>query len=674
MSISRALLMNSPVVILMLLALISTGRTFILDESGCTIRFWKFQKKYTWDQLKTKRIEKFDSPPIITGAFSCYYLTEAVLCPHKIHKPKFVRPSTYGIIHPFSCVYINFNLCNDKWQRGRYYEAEEAVFREKMKQWGIELEEIQGTGTEGQGDGSLVPTPTTTSTQVATHTVASSGFNAAYSYTYDDNGNILSVSDGTYTTSYAYDSANQLIRENNQKANKTWTWDYDNAGNILGKKEYTYTTGTLGTPTDTIDYAYGNDNWGDLLTSYDGKAITYDGVGNMLTYGNNTYSWKHGRQLESMTKDGFVWDYTYNADGLRTSRSSDDYEASYQYYYSGDQLVRMELEEGYGGSSLLQGYMEFSYDANGTPLSVDCNLNFYEEDGYYDNDGNYIDLTVDEDFICTLYYITNLQGDVIALVDESGELVLEYGYDAWGRIIRYQCYADFRYICYYQPLRYRGYVYDYETGLYYLQSRYYDPELGRFINADGQISGVGGDLLGYNQFAYCFNNPVNMSDSSGNWPKLLSGVDDLIKNVVKTLVKVLAVQIVYACSKNLISSRKSADYEAVDKLLENRTVETGNVQLPADTTGLLYNRANRIYASQIIQEDLGGDTQRTISNISSEIFAHQFVADIAKPFSILSGRVPVELDIYGRLSKADIDEGEDRIELFDYIEGAFEWE
>ena len=57
-----------------------------------------------------------------------------------------------------------------------------------------------------------------------------------------------------------------------------------------------------------------------------------------------------------------------------------------------------------------------------------------------------------------------------------------------------------------------------ETGLYYLQSRYYDPELGRFISADGQISGVGGDLLGYNQFAYCFNNPVNMTDATGNWP------------------------------------------------------------------------------------------------------------------------------------------------------------
>lgn len=63
------------------------------------------------------------------------------------------------------------------------------------------------------------------------------------------------------------------------------------------------------------------------------------------------------------------------------------------------------------------------------------------------------------------------------------------------------------------------YYYDNETGFYYLQSRYYDAEIGRFINADGAIAGVGGDVLGYNQFAYCFNNPVNMEDQSGNWPK-----------------------------------------------------------------------------------------------------------------------------------------------------------
>ena len=69
------------------------------------------------------------------------------------------------------------------------------------------------------------------------------------------------------------------------------------------------------------------------------------------------------------------------------------------------------------------------------------------------------------------------------------------------------------------PIRYRGYYYDSETGLYYLQSRYYDPEICRFLNADGEISGVGGDVLGYNMFAYCMNNPVNMEDLSGNWPK-----------------------------------------------------------------------------------------------------------------------------------------------------------
>ena len=70
------------------------------------------------------------------------------------------------------------------------------------------------------------------------------------------------------------------------------------------------------------------------------------------------------------------------------------------------------------------------------------------------------------------------------------------------------------------PLRYRGYYYDSETGFYYVSSRYYDPEIGRWINADSVIAGVGGSVQGYNLFAYCFNNPVNMSDPTGNWPKL----------------------------------------------------------------------------------------------------------------------------------------------------------
>ena len=96
--------------------------------------------------------------------------------------------------------------------------------------------------------------------------------------------------------------------------------------------------------------------------------------------------------------------------------------------------------------------------------------------------------------------------------------MVTYTYDEWGKILSVTGTLA-NTVGQMNPIRYRGYYYDVETGLYYLQSRYYDPETGRFINADGQISGVGGDILGYNMFAYCMNNPVNMSDPSGHWPK-----------------------------------------------------------------------------------------------------------------------------------------------------------
>ena len=91
-------------------------------------------------------------------------------------------------------------------------------------------------------------------------------------------------------------------------------------------------------------------------------------------------------------------------------------------------------------------------------------------------------------------------------------------------------------------LRYRGYVYDRETGLYYLNSRYYDPETGRFISADGNISDVGGVIQGNNMYAYCFNNPVNMVDYNGNWPNW----DTLVKGALLATVGVLAVAAVVA--------------------------------------------------------------------------------------------------------------------------------
>jgi len=115
------------------------------------------------------------------------------------------------------------------------------------------------------------------------------------------------------------------------------------------------------------------------------------------------------------------------------------------------------------------------------------------------------------------FYLKNAQGDVTGLVNSSGTQVVAYTYDAWGNpLTTTGTMADT--LGKLNPLRYRGYVYDTETGLYYVSSRYYDPEFGRFINADDiDYLGADGSPLSYNLFAYCLNNPVNRFDVNGNW-------------------------------------------------------------------------------------------------------------------------------------------------------------
>jgi RHS repeat-associated protein len=331
------------------------------------------------------------------------------------------------------------------------------------------------------------PTGTTTSAQVATYTTATpNGYSVTYSYEYDDNGNIISIFDGTDSASYVYDSANQLIRENNTADDYTYTWTYDNAGNILNCEAYTYTTGELGEyDYDTI-YIYGESGWRDLLTACGGKTITYDGIGNMLSDGTRTYTWEHGRQLASMSNGSTTWDYTYNADGLRTKRTNGT--TTYSYVYNGSQLVQMTK----GADTLY-----FTYDVNGTPLTVTYNGTTY-------------------------YYVTNLQGDVVAILDSAGTAVATYSYEAWGGLLFIGGTMEGT-LGELNPLRYRGYVFDNETGLYYLQSRYYNPEISRFINADA-FAATGQGILGNNMFAYCGNNPVLLKDSLGTRHEISAGV------------------------------------------------------------------------------------------------------------------------------------------------------
>ncbi len=117
------------------------------------------------------------------------------------------------------------------------------------------------------------------------------------------------------------------------------------------------------------------------------------------------------------------------------------------------------------------------------------------------------------------FYLRNLQQDIIALIDISGTIKVNYEYDAWGNIINITDNSGTN-LGEINPYRYRGYRYDEETGWYYLNSRYYNPEISRFINADGLI-GKTGDILGHNLYSYCQNSPVMMVDPSGYWPKWL---------------------------------------------------------------------------------------------------------------------------------------------------------
>ena len=104
-------------------------------------------------------------------------------------------------------------------------------------------------------------------------------------------------------------------------------------------------------------------------------------------------------------------------------------------------------------------------------------------------------------------YVYNLQGDIVGIIDSTGTEVVKYTYDAWGKVLSTTGSLAST-LGTVQPFRYRGYVYDVETGLYYLRSRYYNPEWGRFINADTLMNG--------NLYRYCHNSPISRIDFSGN--------------------------------------------------------------------------------------------------------------------------------------------------------------
>ena len=331
------------------------------------------------------------------------------------------------------------------------------------------------------------------------------GSDAKYNYDYDANGNITKIWRGntSFTNasekySYVYDSANQLVRENlyygsGNSSNATITYEYDIWGNLLNKKIYAYTVGTLGTARETVPYAYTNSAWKDQLTSYDGESITYDASGNPTNYLGATLVWE-GQRLKSYTpKDASSgransYVYSYDENGIRTRKTIGN--TVTDYYYNGTLLMGTVKTTTNSDGSTTTSKLRFSYDANGKVVAVNYNGNYY-------------------------YYLRNAQSDIVKLIDKTGATVVEYRYDSWGKLLSTSGSLAST-LGKNNPFRYRGYVYDEETGFYYLQSRYYNPEVGRFISSDVLLS-TGQGVIGHNAYAYCLNNPVNREDSNGNW-------------------------------------------------------------------------------------------------------------------------------------------------------------
>ena len=329
----------------------------------------------------------------------------------------------------------------------------------------------------------------------------------SFTYTYDKAGNITKiVTDGTSVPKaaewkeYTYDAQGQLVSEKNS-SKTTFLYAYDTAGNIRSITKGGAVTKSFG---------YTNPSWPDLLTSvtsgsttreiqYEGQTRSDDGVvsgdpisGNPITYYNGkeyTFTWTKGRQLASATVDGKNVTYTYDMSGVRTSKTVNG--TTYNYTTLSGKVMRQQ----WGSKSL-----EFVYDDGNQPFAM-----IY-------NDGSTTTL---------YYYVLNAQGDVIALLNSAGSLVASYNYGAWGNYSVHGAdgkkTTDATFIGHINPLRYRGYYYDRETRLYYLQSRYYDFANCRFINADTFATTDANGFLSANMFAYCENNPVGNSDPNGEF-------------------------------------------------------------------------------------------------------------------------------------------------------------
>ena len=304
---------------------------------------------------------------------------------------------------------------------------------------------------------------------------------------YDYDGNISQITqNGAVQSVFTYDSLNRITSDSAVSNRWTTTYTYNGTQNAVASR---YSENTiLGAPEPTTtNYSY--NTLGQLsqmskngVNSY----FAYDALGNPTKYkvasttSANNMTWTQGRYLSSGTLNGNTFSYEYDASGMRYKKTVN---GTTTEYYIVDGRIMAEKTLGFAGSTVY-----YFYDATGIAGMI--------------HNGTYF------------FYIKNALGDVIEVVDANGNSMAWFDYDAWGNVL-----GEGGVLPQIVPFRYRGYYYDRETGFYYLQSRYYDPDTMRFINADDyEIYAVlMNDTAQLYMYNYCNNNPVMYTDPSGTF-------------------------------------------------------------------------------------------------------------------------------------------------------------
>ena len=513
--------------------------------------------------------------------------------------------------------------------------AYDALYRmtEKVKEWNNSL-----TMREAY---TFADKTSKATTRVGSFTSTVGATSSKFIYSYDSFGNIKTISipisedEQETIIRYYYDDQQQLVRENNKLLGKTYVYTYDRGGNRTSKTTYTYTTGSLsGLTGTTTNYTYD----GDRLTAIGSNVITYDDLGNPLTYGTAAYTWQNGRQLASISMNygAMVYSFEYNNSGIRTSKTVNGIE--HVYTLNGSQIVTESWVQ-----NNVEHVIVYLYDESGMPIGMQYRTSNYAW-GEFDN----------------FYFEKNLFGDIVAVYNESGTKIGSYKYDAWGvctaSVESTASTFEKKVVRTLNPFRYRGYYFDTETGFYYLQSRYYNPQWGRFLNADGYIN-ANGDLIGYNMYAYCSNNPVMYTDPTGEMSKLAIALL-VVGGILAVAATAYTGYCIYEDVRDFDWSNQS-EQDVMDAHFVSAYNETLVIKLPIGTNacsfGIMFignNVEKRSDATETIQHEYGHAVQ------FKDMGLFKYVSDVAIPSvtaNILDQMNKLPYDYYGSPWEAGAD-------------------